>query len=112
MAPSLPHLTHSGFPVHALYYIVVITLPSMSHETETDHDPEGVTSLSVSVCCLNIVKQYCTNQASKGETIYRLVETIPSDETEAMEPLGQTLESYVSMLNDWDWDHTLSDDGE
>ena len=84
----------------------------MSHETKTDHDPEGVMSLSVSVRCLDIVEQYHTNQASKGETIYRLVETIPSDETEAVEPLGQTLESYISMLDDWDRDHTLSDDGE
>ena len=128
LAPSLPRprrlpgmlLTHGPFSSlsdaqrisspRALY--IVITLPSMSHETETDHDPEGVTSPSISVRCLDIVEQYRTNQASKGETIYRLVETIPSDETEAAEPLGQTLESYVSMLDDWDRDHTLSDDGE
>ena len=84
----------------------------MSHEAETDHDPEGVTSLSISVCCLNIVEQYRTNQASKEKTIYRLVKTIPSDETEAAKLLGQTLESHISMLDNWDWDHTLSDDGE
>jgi len=76
----------------------------MNHENEAVGQPEEVENSEVSTKCLTVVKQYCTNQISKGDTICKITQTILTDETEAMEPPGKTVKSYVTMLNDWDWE--------
>src|ERR1700685_505666 len=43
------------------------------------------------------------------KAIYEFTKAIPTGEAETPESPGQTLESYVSMLTDWDRERTLSD---
>jgi hypothetical protein len=74
----------------------------MSYEAQSDQNLEEVAITSVSSQCLDLVEQYRSNQTTKGETIYKLVQTIPPGEAEAAESPQQTLESYISMLDDWD----------
>ena len=78
----------------------------MTHEDETSDQPEGVESTSVPSRCLDAVEQY---RMSKGDAIYEFTKTIPADTTETAESPGKTLESYISMLDNWDHERTLSD---
>jgi hypothetical protein len=45
----------------------------------------------------------------KGDAIYEFAKAIPVGEDETAESPGKTLESYISMLDDWDRERTLSD---
>jgi hypothetical protein len=83
----------------------------MSHEVETSNAPEGVTGSLIASQCLDIINQYRSEQMSKGDAIFKIVQAIPSGEDETMESPGKTLRSYISMLNDWDRDQTLSEGG-
>ena len=81
----------------------------MTHENETTEQPQGVAPTSVQTACLNVVEQYRRGQISKGCAIYEFTKSIPTGEDGAAESVGQTLESYVSMLDDSDRERTLSD---
>jgi hypothetical protein len=81
----------------------------MSHDDEPANEPEGVASSSIATQCLDVIDQYRTEKMSKGDAIYKLVQTIPTEEDGASESLGKTLGSYVSMLDDWDRERTLSE---
>ena len=83
----------------------------MTHENEAADQPEevGDTSVTVTARCLNIVEQYHARSIHKGDAIYEFTKAIPVGEDETAESPGKTLESYISMLNDWDCKHTLSD---
>ena len=74
----------------------------MSHDGQSSIEPEGVTISSIATQCLDIINQYRTEQTSKGEAVYKLVQTIPTGEDETVEPRGKTLGSYILMLDDWD----------
>jgi hypothetical protein len=84
----------------------------MSHDGESTNEPEGVTSPSIAAQCLNVIDQYRSERTSKGDAIYKLVQTIPTGEVGTAESPGKTLGSYVSMLDDWDRERTLSEGGE
>ena len=43
--------------------------------------------------------------------ILAITQTIPTNETEAMEPPRKTVESYIATLNGWDQEQTLSNIG-
>ena len=74
----------------------------MSLEYEATIEPKGVEVSSVTTSCLNIVKQYHEGKIRKGDAIYEFTKTMPAGEIETAEPIGKTLKSYVSMLDDWD----------
>jgi hypothetical protein len=84
----------------------------MSHDGESTNEPEGVASPSIATQCLNVIDRYRTEQTSKGDAIYKLVQTIPAGEDETTESPAKTLESYISMLDDWDRERTLSEGGQ
>jgi len=84
----------------------------MTHENEATDQPEeevGVTTVTVTAKCLDIVEQYRASNMYKGDTIYEFAKTIPIGEDETAESPGKTLECYISMLDDWDRERTLSD---
>jgi hypothetical protein len=81
----------------------------MTHEIEAAELPEGDEISSIAAKCLDVVEQYRRGNTSKGDAIYEFTKTIPTGETETTEPPGKTLVSYVSMLDDWDREHTISD---
>jgi hypothetical protein len=84
----------------------------MTHENEAAEQPEeevGVTTVTVTTKCLDIVEQYRTGNIYKGDAIYEFAKAIPVGEDESAESPGKTLESYISMLDDWDRERTLSD---
>ncbi|KIM83784.1 hypothetical protein PILCRDRAFT_6681 [Piloderma croceum F 1598] len=84
----------------------------MTHENEAAEQPEeevGVTTVTVTTKCLNIVEQYRAGNIHKGDAIYEFAKAIPAGEDESAESPGKTLESYISMLDDWDRERTLSD---
>jgi hypothetical protein len=107
----LPRLTHGGLPVRILF-IGHYTPHLMTHENETADLPEGVGSTAISSACLNIVEQYCVDRTSKGDAVYELTKAIPSGETQAEESPGKTFESYLSMLDNWDYECIFSDSNE
>jgi hypothetical protein len=84
----------------------------MSHDGESTNEPEGVTSPTIATQCLDVINQYRTGQTSKGDAVYKLIQTIPSGEDGTAESPGKTLGSYLSMLDDWDRERTLSNGGE
>src|ERR1700683_5347927 len=84
----------------------------MTHENEAAEQPKGgvgVTTVTVTTKCLNIVEKYRAGNIYKGDAIYEFAKAIPVGEDESAESPGKTLESYVSMLDDWDRERTLSD---
>jgi hypothetical protein len=81
----------------------------MSHKDEVSEQPKGVASTLVQSTCLNVVEQYRQGQISKGNAIYEFTKASPTGEAGTSESPGQTLKSYISMLNDWDREQTLSD---
>ena len=83
----------------------------MSHDRESANEPEGVTSPTIVTQCLDVINQYRTGQTTKGDVVYKLVQTIPSGEDGTAESPGKTLGSYLSMLDDWDRKRMLSDGG-
>ena len=85
--------------------------PSITHENEVTEQPEeiGGTVDSITIQCLNAIDQYRVGNISKGDTIYEFTKMIPAGENELTKPPAKTLESYVTMLNDWDQEQTLSD---
>jgi hypothetical protein len=82
----------------------------MTHENEAVDLPEevGDTTVTVTARCLDIVKQYQARSIYKGDTIYEFAKAIPAGEDEAAESPGKTLESYISMLDDWDRECTVT----
>src|SRR6267154_5186978 len=84
----------------------------MSHDDESTNKPQGVTNSSIATQCLDVIDQYRSEQTSKGDVVYKLIQTIPIRENETAESPGKTLGSYISMLNDWDRERTLSEGGE
>ena len=76
----------------------------MTHGNKAADQPEevGVTTVTVMAKCLDIIDQYRTGGIYKGDAIYKFTKTIPVREDETSESPGKTLESYISMLNDWD----------
>ena len=66
----------------------------MNHVNEAAGQPEGVQNSEFNAKCL-------ANQISRGDMILEITQTIPTDETEAVEPPGKTIISYLAMLNDW-----------
>jgi len=85
--------------------------PSITHENQETELPEGAdgTADSITMRCLDVVDQYRAGNISKGDAIYEFTKTIPTGENESAEPPAKTLESYVTMLDDWDRERTLSD---
>ena len=81
----------------------------MTHETEATNQIEEIRDTSITSICLNIVKQYQAGNIYKGGAIYEFTKTIPAGEDETKESPGKTLESYISMFDDWDHEQTLSD---
>ena len=83
----------------------------MTHENEAADQPEvaGDQSSTVAGRCIEIIEQYRAKTISKGDAIYEFAKAIPVGEDGAMEAPGKTLESYISMLNDWDRECTLSE---
>ena len=84
----------------------------MPHESDEANQPEGVEVSPITSKCLDVVERYRAEHIRKGDAILELTKTIPVDEAETAESVGKTLESYVSMLEDWDRKHTLSDANE
>ncbi|KIM83253.1 hypothetical protein PILCRDRAFT_7213 [Piloderma croceum F 1598] len=84
----------------------------MTHENENEAagQPKEVcdTPVTVTAKCLNIVERYRAGTIYKGDTIYEFAKTIPAEEDGATESPGKTLQAYISMLDDWDHEHTLS----
>ena len=82
----------------------------MTHENKAADQPEeaGNPTGTVAAKCIDIVKQYWAETISKGDAIYEFAKAIPVGEDGTTEAPGKTLESYISMLNDWDCEHTLS----
>jgi hypothetical protein len=82
----------------------------MTHENEAADQPEevGDTSVTVTARCLDIVEQYRAGSIFRGDAIYGFAKTIPVGEDETAESPGKTLESYISMLDNWDREWTLS----
>ena len=78
--------------------------PSNTHENEAAEQPEGAegTANSITIQCLDVVNRYRAGNISKGDAIYEFTETIPIGENGSAEPPAKTLESYVTMLDDWD----------
>ena len=81
----------------------------MTHETEVADQIEEIGDTSIASICLNVVEQYQAGNIYKGDAIYEFTKTIPAGEDETEESPGKTLKSYVSMLDDWDRERTLSD---
>ena len=81
----------------------------MTHKNEPTEQPQGVAPTSVQTACLNVVEQYRRGQISKGCAIYEFTKSIPTGEDGTAETVGQTLESYVSMLDNNDRERTISD---
>ena len=83
----------------------------MTHENEAADQPEeaGDQSSTVARRCIEIVEQYRTETISKGDAIYEFAKAIPVGEDGTTESPGKTLESYISMLDDWDRKRTLSE---
>jgi len=96
-------LVHAALPVRVLLY-GRINSPSMTHENEpAEQSGEvGVTMVTVTTKCLGIVEQYQAGNIYKGDAIYEFAKAIPVGEDETAESPGKTLESYISMLDDWD----------
>jgi hypothetical protein len=86
----------------------------MTHENEATDLPEGASGAAdaVAVQSLDIVNQYHAGNINKGDAIYEFTKAIPVGEIETEESPGKTLESYISMLDDWDRERTLSDANE
>ena len=68
----------------------------MNHVNEAAGQPEGVWNSEVNAKCLAVVEQYRANQISKGDMILDITQTIPTDETEVMEPSGKTIKSFIA----------------
>src|SRR5882762_10256506 len=83
----------------------------MTHENEAADQPKevGDTPVTVTTRCLDIVEQYRAGSIHKGDVIYEFTKAIPVGEDGTAESPGRTLESYISMLDDWDRECTLSD---
>ena len=86
----------------------------MTHENKAADHPEeaGDPTGTVAARCINIVEQYRAETISKGDAIYEFAKAIPVGEDETTEAPGKTLESYISMLDDWDRERTLSETDE
>jgi hypothetical protein len=86
----------------------------MTHDNETSDQPEEieVTTVTVTTKCLNIIERYRAGNILRGDAIYEFAKAIPVGEDETTESPGKTLESYISMLNEWDRKCTLSDEDE
>jgi hypothetical protein len=84
----------------------------MPHESDEANQPKGVKVSPIASKCLDVVKRYRAEHIQKGDAILELTKAIPVDEAETAESVGKTLESYVSMLEDWDRKCTLSDANE
>ena len=85
--------------------------PSITHENEVMEQTEEIGGManSITIQCLVIIDLYQAGNISKGDIIYEFTKTIPDGENEPTKPPAKTLESYVTMLNDWDQEQTLSD---
>jgi hypothetical protein len=83
----------------------------MTHENEAADQPEeaGNPTGAVATRCIDIVEQYRAETISKGDAIYEFAKAIPVGEDGTTEAPGKTLESYISMLDDWDRERTLSE---
>jgi hypothetical protein len=81
----------------------------MSHENDAANQPKGVEVPSITLKCLNVVKQYHAGHTCKGDVILELTKAIPVGEIETVESVGKTLKFYISLLDDWDHKCTLSD---
>ena len=74
----------------------------VANQTKGANQPKEANNPNVTTKCLSIIEY-------KGNAIYELVKTIPIGEDRTTESPGKTLESYISMLNDWNCECTLSD---
>ena len=85
--------------------------PSITHDNEATEQTEeiGGAADSITIRCLDVVDLYRAGNISKGDAIYEFTKTIPDGENESTEPPAKTLKSYVTMLDDWDQERTLSD---
>jgi hypothetical protein len=83
----------------------------MTHENEAAEQSgeAGVTTVTVTTKCLDIVNKYRAGNIHKGDAIYEFARAIPVGEDETAESPGKTLASYISMLDNWDRERTLSD---
>jgi hypothetical protein len=84
----------------------------MNHKNEATGQSEGVWNSEVSAKCLAVIEQYSRRPKLQRRRDTWITQTIPTDETEAAEPPGKTIESYIAMLDDWDREWTLSDTDE
>jgi hypothetical protein len=86
----------------------------MTHDNETSDQPEEieVTMVTVTMKCLDIVERYQAGNILRGDAIYEFAKAIPVGEDGTTESPGKTLESYISMLDEWDRERTLSDEDE
>ena len=86
----------------------------MTHENRAADQPEEARNPTGTVAarCINIVEQYRAETISKGDAIYEFAKAIPAGEDGTTEAPGKTLESYISMLDDWDHERTLSETDE
>jgi hypothetical protein len=74
----------------------------MTHETEAVNKITEIRDPTAATVCLNIIEQYQAGNLYKGDAIYEFTKATPAGENETKESPGKTLESYISMLNDWD----------
>jgi hypothetical protein len=82
----------------------------MTHENEANQpEKDGDMTVTVTTKCLNIIEEYWAGIIFKGDTIYEFAKAIPVGEDVSTESPGKTLESYISMLDDWDRECTISD---
>ena len=86
----------------------------MTHENEAANHPDeaGNPTGTVAARCIDIVEQYRAETISKGDAIYEFAKAIPVGEDGTTEAPGKTLKSYISMLDDWDHERTLSETDE
>ena len=80
----------------------------MTNVDEVAEQPKGVEPMMVQSTYLGIIEQFHQGQLSKGNAIYKFTKSITPGETESAESVGKTLESYVTMLNDWNQERMLS----
>ena len=78
--------------------------PSITHDNEATEQTEEIGGAAdlITIRCLDVVDLYRAGNISKGDAIYEFTKTIPDGENESTEPPAKTLESYVTMLDDWD----------
>jgi hypothetical protein len=83
----------------------------MTHENEAANQPEGDGDMTVTVTtkCLNVIEQYQAGIIYNGDAIYEFAKAIPVGEDVSAESPRKTLKSYITMLDDWDCECTISD---